>query len=58
MTWFVFIGGTLLYFVLGAALDAALPGLDLLGFNVRGLVFSTLCLIAALWAAVKLRLFD
>jgi hypothetical protein len=58
VTWLVLIGGTVLYLVLGAAIDSIFPGADLLGLNFQAIIFSTLCLIAVLWAAVKLELFD
>lgn len=58
MTWFVLAAGTLIYLVAGAAIDAVLPAAHLLGFNLQGLVFSTLCMIGALWLALRLELFD
>lgn len=53
---FIFGGGTLIYFLAGAALDAVYPPLALLGFNLVGVVFSALCLIFMLWLAIKLDL--
>ncbi|MCW2926199.1 MAG: hypothetical protein JWM86_167 [Thermoleophilia bacterium] len=58
MMWFVSIGGTVLYYVLGAAIDSMAPGAHLLGFNVQGLVFGSLCMLAMVFVAVRLELFD
>ena len=58
MMWFVTIGGTLVYMVLGAMVDAVLPAADLLGFNVQALVFSSLCMVLMVWVAVRLELID
>ncbi|MCW2923196.1 MAG: hypothetical protein JWM98_600 [Thermoleophilia bacterium] len=58
MTWFSMIAGTVIYFVVGGAIDAVAPGADLLGFNVQALVFSSACMIGAIWLAVRLQLFD
>jgi hypothetical protein len=58
MMWFVTLGGTVLYFVVGATIDAVIPGADMLGFNMRGLVLSSLCMVAMVWVAVRLELFD
>jgi len=57
MKLFVFVGGTVVYFILGAAIDVVFPGADMLGISVQGLVLSTLCLIGMLWLWVKLDLF-
>jgi hypothetical protein len=56
--WFVTIGGTLVYCVLGAMVDAVVPSADLLGMNVQALVFSSLCMALMVWVAVRLELFD
>ena len=58
MMWFVTIGGTILYYVSGAAIDAVFPGAHLLGVNVQGLVFGSICMVFMVWLAVRLELFD
>lgn len=58
MTWFTMIAGTLFYLTAGAAIDAVVPAADLLDFNLQSLVFSSACLLGALWLAVRLELFD
>jgi hypothetical protein len=58
MMWFVTLGGLVLSLVLGAMVDAVFPGADLLGFNIQGLVFSSACMLAMVWVAVRLELFD
>ena len=58
MTWFAIIAGTVIYLVLGSGIDAIVPSAHLLGFNMQALVFSSLCMIGAVWIAVKLELFD
>lgn len=58
MMWFVTIGGTVLYYLVGATIDAIMPGAHLLGVNVQGLVLSSLCMVAMVWIAVRLELFD
>jgi hypothetical protein len=57
MKLFVSIGGLILYYLAGYVIDAVFPGAELLGFNFQALVFSTLCMIAALWFAVRFELF-
>jgi hypothetical protein len=56
--WFVTLGGTVVYFVVGAMIDAVIPAADLLGFNVQALVLSSLCMVAMVWVAVRFELFD
>lgn len=56
--WFVTLGGLLLSLVLGSAIDAVVPAAHLLGFNIQGLVFSSACMLAMVWLAVRLELFD
>ena len=56
--WFVTLGGTLLYYALGAMIDAVFPGAHLLGFNVQALVFGSLCMLAMVWVAARFELFD
>jgi hypothetical protein len=58
MTWFTMVAGTLIYLIAGAAIDSVVPAAHLLGFNIQGLVFSTSCLLGALWLAVRLELFE
>ena len=57
MKLFVSLGGLILYYLVGASIDAVFPAADLLGFNFQGLVLSSLSMIAALWIAVRLELF-
>lgn len=57
MTKFVALGGLIIYYVAGWMIDIVLPGADLLGFNLQALVFSSLCMVFALWLAVRLELF-
>ena len=58
MTWFVTLGGTVVYFVVGGMIDAVIPAADLLGFNVQALVLSSACMVAMVWVAVRFELFD
>lgn len=58
MMWFVTIGGTVVYYASGAAIDAVFPGAHLLGINVQGLVWSSLSMVFCVWLAVRLELFD
>ena len=58
MMWFVTVGGTVVYFVVGGMIDAVVPAADLLGFNVQALVLSSLCMVAMVWVAVRFELFD
>lgn len=58
MMWFVMIGGTILYSVLGAGIDAVFPSAHLLGFNMQSLAFGSACMLAMVWVAARLRLFD
>jgi hypothetical protein len=58
MMWFVTLGGLLVSLVLGWMIDLVFPGAGLLGFNLQGLVFNSLCMIAMVWLAVRLELFD
>jgi len=58
MTWVVLTAGSVLYFVAGAGIDAIFPAADLLGFNLQGLAFSTLCIGATIWLFARLDLFD
>lgn len=55
---FTMLAGTMLYLVLGWGIDAVVPAADLLGMSLRGFVFSTGCLFAALWIGVRFELFD
>jgi hypothetical protein len=57
MKLFVSIGGLILYYLAGYAIDAVFPHAHVLGFNIQALVLSILCMIAALWIAVRLELF-
>ena len=57
MKLFVSIGGLILYYLAGYAIDAVFPAAALLGFNFQALVFSSLCMVAALWIAVRYELF-
>jgi hypothetical protein len=57
MTKFVALAGLIIYYIAGYAIDVVFPGADLLGFNIQALVFSTVCMVAALWLAVRLELF-
>lgn len=57
MTKFVALAGLVIYYVAGWLIDAVFPGADLLGFNFQALVFSSLCMVFALWIAVRLELF-
>jgi hypothetical protein len=47
--------GTIVMVVIGAPIDAV-TGLDLLGFGFQGLVWSTICLIFAVWVLYRLDL--
>lgn len=58
MMWFVTIGGTILYYVAGAAIDWVFPGANLLGLNVQALIFGSLSMLFMVWVAVRLDLFD
>jgi hypothetical protein len=57
MTKFVALAGLIIYYIAGWAIDVVFPGAGLLGFNVQALVFSSLCMVAALWIAVRFELF-
>ena len=55
---FTMIAGTMLYLALGWGIDQIVPGAELLGMNMCGFLFSTACLVAALWIGVRYELFD
>jgi hypothetical protein len=56
--WFVTLGGTLVYYVLGAMVDSVFPGAHLLGFNIQALIASSLCMVLMVWIAARFELFD
>lgn len=58
MRAFVFLGGLIVYYLLGAMFDAVMPSLDLLGMNLQALIFSSMCMLGMVWVAVRLQLFE
>jgi len=53
MTKFVALAGLIIYYVAGWMIDVVFPSADLLGFNLQALAFSSLCMVVALWVAVR-----
>lgn len=58
MRGFVFLGGLIVYYILGAMFDAVIPSLDLLGMNIQALIFSSVCMLGMVWIAVRMQLFE